>query len=385
MKTLTILSFIILTGVISLAQEKTIGPTVPKLKGKVKTVSLSVYLVAEKDGNVVKLENQKTYKDEFQHYTENGLLLEEFMTELDGKVSHREILKYDNRDNIVYNRWGSSDTLDDFIYNYKYDKNGYKAEETYKVNSWPFETKNAYLNDDKGNVIKTTKYDVYGNVEVSEVKLKYDALGNVSERLEFNEKRDTVLMSIYLYDSWGRLIEGKSHRASDNWEVRFTFKYNDKGKKIEKKEFSPFETLIKKEMIKYDEKGNEIEKSNIAVDGITRLSHIYKYDNNGNRIEENDYDLNGVLEATYKYNEKGFKIEFIQYENGSNSNYGSTFKYDDYGNVIETVTYNLRGGNYNKKKYTCKYEYDIHKNWVKKIEFEDDVPMRIHERIITYY
>ena len=110
-----------------------------------------------------------------------------------------------------------------------------------------------------------------------------------------------------------------------------------------------------------------------------------KYDEKGNNIENNWYNSDGSLDSkwTYKYDEKGNNIEENRY-NSDGSLYSKwTYKYDEKGNNIESNRYKSDGSL--DSKWTYKYEFDKQGNWIKRIDFKDEIPEFILEREYEYY
>lgn len=133
------------------------------------------------------------------------------------------------------------------------------------------------------------------------------------------------------------------------------------------------------------DKFGQIEKGDILVDSsavYTDDGRFKIYNEKGNKIEENYYNSNGSLiyKNTYKYDENGNKIEECHYEDGSlDKKY--TYEYDENGNKMEENWYNSDVSL--DKKYT--YEYDKNNNWIQEVEYENNKPIQITERIIEYY
>lgn len=136
-----------------------------------------------------------------------------------------------------------------------------------------------------------------------------------------------------------------------SYEAKERFGKIEKGNRIRSNDFD-FQ-------IKYDDQGNRIEENGYNSDGNLSFKYTYKYDDQGNRIEVNEYNSDGSIygRCTYKYNEKGNRIEENEYDTDDSLSY----------------------------KYTYKYEYDTYGNWVKRIDFEDEIPRYILEREYEYY
>src|SRR5690554_8223792 len=110
-----------------------------------------------------------------------------------------------------------------------------------------------------------------------------------------------------------------------------------------------------------------------------------KYDEKRNNIEENWYKSDGSLDRkwTYKYDEKGNKIESNRYYSDVSLDRKGTYKYDEKGNNIESNRYYSDGSL--DSKWTYKYEFDKQGNWIKRIDFKDEIPEFILEREYEYY
>jgi len=161
--------------------------------------------------------------------------------------------------------------------------------------------------------------------------------------------------------------------------------FNDKGNLIEDNSSNPDGTIFEKHTYKYDGNGNLIEMYWYNPYGSLAGKSTYKYDGNGSMIEENFYNPYGSLagKSTYKYDSNGNRIEI----NNSTPPYYSwkfTFKYDGNGNEIESNSYKQDGSLDLKSTYK-KYSYDKNLNWIKRIEFINDGPPYISERVIEYF
>ena len=84
-----------------------------------------------------------------------------------------------------------------------------------------------------------------------------------------------------------------------------------------------------------------------------------------------------------KYDDKGNKIECNEYNSDGSLDWKRTSKYDDKGNEIEWNAYNSDGSL--DSKFTYKYEFDKKGNWIKRIDFENEIAEFILEREYEYY
>ena len=136
----------------------------------------------------------------------------------------------------------------------------------------------------------------------------------------------------------------------------------------------------------FDNKGNKIERNGYDSDGSLSNKWTYKHDDKGNQIEGNCYDSNGSLSLkyTYKHDDKGNQIERIGYDSDGSFFNKWTYKDDDNGNLIESnIIYDSDGSL--SFKYNYEYTYDEKNNWIKCIEFINDIPLEIVEREIEYF
>lgn len=121
------------------------------------------------------------------------------------------------------------------------------------------------------------------------------------------------------------------------------------------------------------------------ISGNIEGKSTYKYDDKGNKIEENWYnpDCSFNDKSTYKYDDKGNEIEWNSYNADGSLDNKYTYQYDDMGNQIEWNRYKADGILYSKGTY--EYEFDNIVNWIKKAEFNNDMPYEITERELTYF
>lgn len=172
------------------------------------------------------------------------------------------------------------------------------------------------------------------------------------------------------------------------------------------------------DIYQFDQKNNLVQftsydKNDLVINSMNyeNIKSEIKYDSIGNKIEETIYNLDGEKDGkqTYKYNEKQQLIEAISYNNQNIASYKTSIKYDANNNIIETSLFTEapilveteiiieNGIEYTEettwtteemtleKKITYSYTYDIKGNWIQKVEFEDDIPLKVIERHIVYY
>lgn len=235
-----------------------------------------------------------------------------------------------------------------------------------------------YANEKSGEIIKEKKcddnnYSVIYNEKGKKIELtvhssgwrnekrlfKYDIKGNLSELHLFDADNKLLSKFIDNRDEKGNKIETNLYDADNNLINRQTYKCDDNGNEIEHNEYNSKNILVLKHIYKYNGEGNQIESSAYTPVGNFENKNINKYDDKGNRIETNSYNAEGIIGS------KG------------------TWKYDEKNNPIEENWYNEQG--ILNSRYSYNYVYDQKGNWLKKMEFETDIPQRIIIREIMYF
>lgn len=162
----------------------------------------------------------------------------------------------------------------------------------------------------------------------------------------------------YRYDSQGNKIK-EIHYYPEGVSDLITFKYNLRGKKVEKR---------------WKDSNNEID--HLAT---------FIYDKKGNKIEKRWSETDGSLlkTATYSYNETGNKIAEVIISVKDSMNERTIFRFDNRNNLIEENLYNSADSI--PHRYTFKYlEFDKAGNWLKRLQLEKNIPIRITLRVIEY-
>ncbi|WP_339650582.1 hypothetical protein [uncultured Salegentibacter sp.] len=136
----------------------------------------------------------------------------------------------------------------------------------------------------------------------------------------------------------------------------------------------------------YDSKGNNLQKIGHYLRGQVAIAYesSHEYDNNNRLIKSHeernkDYRENEIKEINFEYDENDRLTKKTIRESGTATDgfFKETFKYNSHGNIISYVK--TRNGDMLENK-SYEYEYDLNRNWVRSIEFEDFKPVRITKR-----
>lgn len=207
--------------------------------------------------------------------------------------------------------------------------------------------------DKKGIVTELSVYiskDKKGNT----YQYEYDKNDRLIKRIVLNSELDTVHKILIDYQT-NELIEKSVFFDGQTTPItKWIFKFNDKSV-IEKRSFpvddkvySSYELGESKELLK---RTNDTYYWN------------YKYNDIGKLVDEEQYTILQI--------DDGNPIRPV---------YKNEYKYDDYLNVIWIKKTTSRSD----KIIEFKYTFDEKKNWIKRIEFENDTPKLITERKIVY-
>lgn len=199
------------------------------------------------------------------------------------------------------------------------------------------------------------------------------------------QKGKTGFSYYNIYNRMGNKVEDNRYNPNGDLEKLYIYKYNNNGNRIEQIQFLSDSSIIRKITYKHDKKGNIIEDNSYTIEGKLDKTYTFKYDDKGNVIEDNSYTSDRILikTFTYKYDENNYKIENSRFASDGNLEKKHTYKYNSKGNVIENNCYTYDGSLL--RKYSYNYKYDINDNWIKKIEYENEIPKYIIEREIEYY
>jgi len=293
-----------------------------------------------------------------------------------GNKQKNDLEKENLKGNVKSLREASFNAVDNFSEITKGDRGGA---------GWfgPYEYYNKYNN--KGFLTESVAKYFDGDSLILQEVCKYDDKGHEIEQYHSNSDGESG-KETSKYDDIGNIIELNRYYPVDSLEAswKYTYKFDDKGNIIEENTYTNGSAEGRLVTYKYDEKDNLIEAKVYTTDSILHWKTTFKYDDKGNKIEKNMYSYDGSLSGKeiYKYDDRGHRIETSNSYQDGILHWKNTYKYDDNDNLIEE-TYLSDNGSSSQKIY--KYEYDEKNNWIRQIQFRNDIPQYIIEREIAYY
>ena len=267
--------------------------------------------------------------------------------------------------------------------------------------------------------------------------LEFNQNGNLTLSKEFLANGDKRKETIFNYDKKGRLVKLKEIDHYGNGSLlEYNYKYNsedsitqliirennfsqtykierDKNNRTIKREIIQNDTVQSTYSAKYDSNNNLISESefkygNNPVKLIERSFNTQNLKEKENITEYSNWDTISV-ENKYFYNENN-KIIVEQFNIENDSTFDETkYKYHNNGELKESTTvigdnefklieknqYNENGDLTEKMVKTSDeetndvwnydFKYDSENNWIEKIEFKNDKPLKILKRTIEYY
>lgn len=222
------------------------------LKGEIKSIKESYYRAEKQPGNT---EESFEYRGAFETvFNIEGYKISYTTHEPDGRISSKELYKYDNRNNQVEEEIYYGDELS-FRKLYTYDDMGNLIEKTTLDDNGELSLKQLYKYNDKGNIIEERHHnneDVFFN----KIVFEYDEKNNLTEESHYSEDDMHRLKTKYKYDDTGNMLEEDFHSLlDDTFDYKIQFKYDSKGNLIERLDPLDKSNLLIYEY-EFDETGN---------------------------------------------------------------------------------------------------------------------------------
>ena len=245
----------------------------------------------------------------------------------------------------------------------------------------------------KGNV-KTVKVSVYEAIDesgtVTKGRLnhtlisKYDRSGNKTETLRFDTGGGLTEMYRYKYDSYNNLIEPSSFNSAGNQIQKDTYRYDENRYLIENEKHNHFLNQHTTSYCEYDKKGREKKVIRCDSDGEIQATRTFSYDSQGNKSQTfEDIEYGYRSSSKYVYDANANEIESFDYDSEGRIKTRHATAYDHNNNIIKRVSYNSDGSVHRSNGYA--YRYDRKGNWIRKTEYQNNIPEAIRIREIEYY
>lgn len=243
----------------------------------------------------------------------------------------------------------------------------------------------------------TVSYDSYGRVikhqRENHITPIVDYLYNDKERISTEIKRrangTTHSQSICQYDSHNHLISKKELKGEDELLRYWSYSYDEQGN-IETESYADLKLGDSNMVLETIYENYYNEKSHLRRVDITRKSIIqsrtnYQYYPDSTTIRTIMYEQDGTpaqLEFELKYD--SLKVQINGYfEQGDTSKFRSRFREIYlFGDLIEFESRTLSGTYV--ERFATFYEYDDMGNWIKKITYNNGVPLKEEIRKINY-
>lgn len=286
-----------------------------------------------------------------------------------------------NNDLNKYHLFGRVKSMSEFSYE-AIDRFGEISKGKSKRDDYGFD--HHILFNTNGYVIEANYYYYPGRL-ANKYIYKYESDNNLSEYRKYSEDGNLFNSESYEYNDKGKKIKTQRYISNlVNQHITIIHKYDDFGNNIEDSIYNS-DGLISIHKFKCDISGKRIEEKDYDADGKLNLKIIIEYDNRGNEVERKYYNKDGkiYIHTSYKYDDAGNNIEVNQFDDGGNLKSKTTSKYDDKYNNIENDIYDEN--NHLKFSGISKYEFDKKGNWIKCVEYDNNLPTYIKERKIEYY
>ncbi len=317
------------------------------LTNRVKSVSITQYHFHKKDGKLVKTDKKA---EGYLLFSKDGKLLEEHTYKSNNSLRTKYVYKYDNTGKQTGVCSYNAEGLLFKEYNYEYDGQDRLVKESVRYLGRRPRPRHVYRYNTKGDQIEYKSYNRDGSLDTKCV-YKYNDKGQKTKETYYNAKGAINKQVLYKYDDAGKLIKYKALKGDSSFDEMFVYTYNNQGYKIKQVHYNQEGKADKTWTYIHDALGNEIEE----------------------RLCKEDGDL--VLRTTYKYNVAGTKLL-------------ESCAYDSRGNLLEKFIRRKKDSKYVHQNGDVSkevYKYDLRGNWVRKIEYTNNVPQIVTSRKIKYF
>lgn len=325
------------------------------LNGPIKSVKQFKYEAIEKFGQIEAGQKVREPVHFLKNYNEEGFIKEEVRYADKG-------FRTEGRTRYIYDPNGKNVGV--FIHNSRDDITG-SIRKMYKEG----QLKERTTKDEDNLPITTTLFEYNQNEQWTESS-EYDASG--------------VLLSKVLneYDEEGRLTEYGYYDSKGNLIEKEAFKFAEDGKELEYRSYNR-EGLLLKRISKYDGQGRLIQLDRFS-DSETNWKNrvIFTYNDQDQVVQLDSLSsTGGISKFTFQFDESGNVINSSQKDTHGQLIEEITYEYDRNNNPTQILNHHPKD---NMREKTV-YEYDSYGNWIRKIEYRNEIPLTITRRDILYY
>ncbi len=275
-------------------------------------------------------------------------------------------LAFDRNSLLQFNKLGNLTSIKEFLYNGKVIK------------------EDIYNYDKNDLLIKRKEIDNYGKGSFLNFEFKYDSKDSITKviisndefkrihKIERDENNRPIKREIIQNDTVN-LTYSVEYDKNNNVISESEFKFGDLPVKLIERSFN-------KQNLKVTEKVMEYR----TWDTI-RIENKYFYDKNNKLIVEkfNIENDSTFDETKNKYHKNGELKESITVIRDNEFALTERNRYNENGDLIEKTVKTTDEKTNDVWRYD--FEYDLNNNWIEKIEFKNDKPLRIVKRTIEYY
>jgi hypothetical protein len=209
--------------------------------------------------------------------------------------------------------------------------------------------------------------------------------GNITSKINYNEKGEEEYRTEYTYDASGNNI-GEISYSGETFVSLTKINYNSQKKIMAYSFYYPDTNRNFTIHLKYNEKGQNFMDLAESSDGSFRFRDRYYFDSNEKCIKWDRYEPDSIINHTvhYRYDKNGNEIQAI-----SSMGTRSEFIYDSNGKISKEYLYNTIdttvNGDTGYMIYLKEYTYDAAGNILGIQEFNDEKFYPDHPSKIYFY
>lgn len=362
------------------------------MKAAIKSIKEISYHAIFKFGEISKGERSRESdwgQDTYCKYDENDNILEEWFflkdTVNDEIPFLRKVFIYDLNGNLIEQIEYPHPNISNGNYDnttWSRNEHGQLLEEVSMSFSLLFDTLSEPIID-RDKLKKPKAINEYFSIQSKTIS-KYNAYGKDFEVIEYDGDGNIVRKELTYFDENGNANEVKQYHSSDELSYSAKYKHNSKGQRTEVKRYENGDTLCGRLVFKYNKQGQLVEDFDYDSENKleTRRTHQEFIKEKVEILSI--WKADGLFDSKWicKNDDEGCMLECARYNSEGSLSSKATYGYDGKGNELLISDCNFENG------FECKtniYEYDGCNNWIKKIEYKNEIPQYIVEREIEYY